>query len=289
MVSLLFITLLLLLVGFMGINKKEASDQKSISSLPAEQLSVSSGEKQDFSNSELHQSIKYKREQERKKAQAKKEEKQHEKDQQEKAIYLTFDDGPSPETSQLLNVLNQYQVKATFFMLGPNIKKHPEVVNRMVDEGFGVGLHGMTHSVQQVYSSTAAPLNEMTKSQRILQKVTGVTSNFVRLPYGSIPYLTEGMRDSLHQNGFNIWDWNVDSKDWKLKDKRFVERTIQEIERLEKANETPVVLLHDKPATIKHLPKLLNYLQREGYKTKNITNEKAALTFRCAGRCHPIN
>ncbi|MGA9288582.1 MAG: polysaccharide deacetylase family protein, partial [Anaerobacillus sp.] len=220
---------------------------------------------------------------------AQKEEKQHEEDQQEKAIYLTFDDGPSSETNRLLNLLDQYHVKATFFMLGPNIQKYPKAVNRMVDEGFSVGMHGMTHTVQQIYGSTTAPLNEMKEDQSIIEEITGVTSTLVRAPYGSVPYLTEAMRELLHQNEFNIWDWNVDSRDWELKDERFVQESIQKIEHLEESNITPIVLLHDKLATLKHLPKLLTYLQQNGYETKTITNDKAPLTFRCAGRCHSIN
>lgn len=274
-----------------GMNSKEATGQEkpSISSIQAKELQVFNGEKQTLESSELYRSIEVKKENDRKHAQAQKEEKQHEEDQQEKAIYLTFDDGPSSETNRLLNLLDQYHAKATFFMLGPNIRKHPKAVNRMVDEGFSVGMHGMTHSVQQIYGSTTAPLNEMKEDQSIIEELTGVTSNLVRVPYGSVPYLTGAMRELLHQNDFKIWDWNVDSRDWELKDERFVQESIQKIEDLEESNITPIVLLHDKLATIKHLPKLLTYLQQNGYETKIITNEKVPLTFSCAGRCHSIN
>ncbi|MFK3957928.1 polysaccharide deacetylase family protein [Guptibacillus hwajinpoensis] len=289
--SLILIPLFILPVMLIGMNSKEATGQEkpSISSIQAEELQVFNGEKQTLESSELYRSIEVKKENDRKHAQAQKEEKQHDEDQQEKAIYLTFDDGPSSETNRLLNLLDQNHAKATFFMLGPNIRKHPKAVNRMVDEGFSVGMHGMTHSVQQIYGSTTAPLNEMKEDQSIIEELTGVTSNLVRVPYGSVPYLTGAMRELLHQNDFKIWDWNVDSRDWELKDERFVQESIQKIEDLEESNITPIVLLHDKLATIKHLPKLLTYLQQNGYETKTITNEKVPLTFSCAGRCHSIN
>ncbi|MBM7600824.1 peptidoglycan/xylan/chitin deacetylase (PgdA/CDA1 family) [Virgibacillus halotolerans] len=267
-----------------SIDKTAASGEK-IESVSAEQLSLSFETKKAFSDSDLHQSFQEKERQAKQKAQ----EKQRKAEQKDKAIYLTFDDGPSPEAGELLDILDQYNAKATFFMLGPQIQSRPEIVERMVNEGFGLGLHGITHDKDQIYRSTEAPTEEMSDDQEIVQDVSGVYTELVRLPYGSIPYLTEEMRGSLNQQNFKIWDWNVDSRDWELKDQRFIDHTIQEIENVKQAGETPVVLLHDKPETIRHLPKLLTYLQQEGYQTETVTNKMAPLTFECEGRCHPIN
>lgn len=267
-----------------SIDKTAASGEK-IESVSAEQLSLSFETKKAFSDSDLHQSFQEKERQAKQKAQ----EKQRKAEQKDKAIYLTFDDGPSPEAGELLDILDQYNAKATFFMLGPQIQSRPEIVERMVNEGFGLGLHGITHDKDQIYRSTEAPTEEMSDNQEIVQDVSGVYTELVRLPYGSIPYLTEEMRGSLNQQNFKIWDWNVDSRDWELKDQRFIDHTIQEIENVKQAGETPVVLLHDKPETIRHLPKLLTYLQQEGYQTETVTNKMAPLTFECEGRCHPIN
>lgn len=271
-----------------SIDKTVASGEE-IESVSAEQLSLSFESKKAFSDSDLHQSFQEKERQEKQKAQEKQKEKQRKAEQKEKAIYLTFDDGPSPEAGQLLDILDQYDAKATFFMLGPQMQSSPDIVERMVDEGFGLGLHGITHDKDQIYGSAEAPTEEMSEDQDIVQDVSGVYTELVRLPYGSIPYLTEEMRGSLDQQNFKIWDWNVDSRDWELKDQRFIEHTIQEIESVKQAGETPVVLLHDKPETIRHLPKLLTYLQQEGYQTETVTNKMAPLTFKCEGRCHPIS
>ncbi|ASK61914.1 polysaccharide deacetylase [Virgibacillus phasianinus] len=273
MVLMLSITALLLFIGLIGGNKNEKADQRvsSIPATPAAQLLSSFAPKKAFANSKLDQSI------------------QSKEDNQEKTIYLTFDDGPTSHTSQLMDTLNQYNAKATFFMLGPNIRSHPSVVKRAVEEGFGIGLHGISHSVEQIYASKSAPLEEMTKDQSILQKITGLETDLVRLPYGSIPYLTVDMRELLNEGGFNIWDWNVDSRDWELKDGSYIKNTIQEIQEVEQRGETPVVLMHDKQETIRYLPELLAYLQQEGYKTKKLTNGIPALTFRCAGRCRALN
>lgn len=288
MVSILSIFVLIIFVKLVGSNKEEASAPNEIPTVSAEQLTFSFGPKKAFADSQLDLSIQEKKRKAREKAQAKKRDEQRVADQKAKAIYLTFDDGPSPEAGELLDILDQYNAKATFFMLGPHIESHPKVVERMVEEGFGIGMHGMTHNLSDVYGSKEAPLNEMTEGQGILQEVTGIHTELVRLPYGSIPYLTEDMRQLLDQNKFSIWDWNVDSRDWELKDRRFIRHTIQEIQSLEHAGEAPVVLLHDKPATIKYLPELLSYLQEEGYETKVLTNEMTALTFKCNERCYSI-
>jgi peptidoglycan/xylan/chitin deacetylase (PgdA/CDA1 family) len=242
-----------------------------------------------FADSTLSQSIIEKESKEREVVRKKEVAKQNQIDQQENAIYLTFDDGPSYVTDQLLDILNQFEMKATFFMLGPNMQEHPKVVKRMHKEEFGLALHGITHNVAKIYSNPFAPSEEMTENQEIMKNLTGAHTDIIRLPYGSIPYLTEDMRYLLDQKAFHVWDWNVDSRDWELKNERYVQHTIREIQKMEQAGETPIILLHDKPDTIKHLPKLLTYIKSQGYKTKVLTNDMSPLTFPCEGRCRPIS
>lgn len=289
-VLILLTFVLILLIGWDTISKAMTKDATtSISAIPAKTLSRSFDSKKAFANSDLHQSIQHKKERQQEKAQHQKALKQLKKDQNHKVVYLTFDDGPTAKTDQLLNILDQYDAKATFFMLGANMKNHPSAVKRMVNEGFGVGLHGVSHDKQKFYSAKKAPVKEMTEDQQILHNITGVDSTLIRVPYGSIPYLTVEMRALLEEHAFKIWDWNVDSNDWKLKDQRFVQKTIEDIENHEQAGIAPVVLLHDKASTIDELPQLLSYLQQHDYKMKKIANDKTPLTFQCEGRCHAVN
>lgn len=288
--ALLFTLIVVVLAGLVGKGEKmSAKDKgKDAHAVSLRTLSFSPAPMTVFAGSPLYKSMigqqRQKKEAERQKEVAK----QNEKDLKENAIYLTFDDGPSSAANQLLDLLEAYQMKATFFMLGPRIKEHPAVVKRMYKNGNGLALHGITHKARAIYSNTSAPLHEMAEDQRILENVTGVKSYMVRLPYGSIPYLTDEMRDLLDKNGFHIWDWNVDSSDWELKDARYVQHTIQQIRQKKQAGETPVILLHDKPETVKYLPKLLKFIKKQGYKTKVLTNKTPAVTFPCEGRCHPI-
>lgn len=264
-------------------NNKSKGVELSNSSLP-ETLTVSLEPMVSFADSNLNNSIAERERQENEKTRQKAFDKQNKEDKQENAIYLTFDDGPSEFADELLDILNNYDMHATFFMLGPNMEEHPEVVKRMKNEGFGLALHGITHEVEEVYADASAPVKEMTDDQEKLEDITGFTSKMARLPYGSIPYLTEEMRFLLDEDDFNIWDWNVDSNDWKS-DGSYVQNTIEEIERIKATDEAPVVLLHDRKETIKHLPALLAYIQKQGYKTKVLDNDMVPVTFPCEGRC----
>ena len=288
--SILLPIMIVLLSGLIGNDEKKAvkeNDSNIENSL--EMLSFSTEPVVAFADSTLSQSIMEKESEKREVARKKEVAKQNKIDQQENAIYLTFDDGPSNFSDQLIDILDDYQMTATFFMLGPKIKEYPEVVKRMHKEGFGLGLHSITHDVGKIYSSQSAPSEEMIENQEILENITGVRSDIIRLPYGSIPYLTEGMRYVLDQNAFKVWDWNVDSRDWELKDERYVQHTIQEIQKKKQEGETPIVLLHDKQGTMKYLPELLSYIKRQGYKTKVLTSDMPPLTFPCEGRCRPIS
>ncbi|MDY0393370.1 polysaccharide deacetylase family protein [Virgibacillus halophilus] len=159
----------------------------------------------------------------------------------------------------------------------------------MTEKGHAVGSHGITHDAHLFYQSPKAPVKEMTEDQQTIADVTGVHSQLVRVPYGSIPYLTDPMRNQLSLKNFKVWDWNIDSRDWEFMSSKYVGYTISQIVHAEQSGETPIVLLHDKPETIKYLPGLLKYLKTNSYQTKILTNDMAPYTFRCEGRCYPIN
>lgn len=198
-----------------------------------------------------------------------------------RTIYLSFDDGPTAHTSQLLDILDKYNAKATFFMLGPEIRQHSAVMKRMVEEGHGLGLHGMSHEVKKIYASPAAALAEMNQDNEILFQATGKRTSLIRTPYGSKPYLKEAYRDQLTRAGYHIWDWNVDSNDWRYtkNPEHFVKTVLSDIQRLKKQGRTPVVLMHDKPSTIKVLPQIMAALQKEGYSFEPLNNNMTPLNF----------
>lgn len=196
-------------------------------------------------------------------------------------VYLTFDDGPSATTSQLLDILSKYEVQATFFMLGNNMNKYPSQVKRIVKEDYGLGLHGMTHRKEKFYASPAAALAEMSGDNAVLKKLTGATTTLIRPPYGSKPYFTKSFRDMVLGQGYHLWDWNVDSNDWKYKEDsdKIYNTVMEQVRTLKKSKTNPVILMHDQKATLKVLPRLLEALKEEGYTFQVITKDMEPVNF----------
>jgi peptidoglycan/xylan/chitin deacetylase (PgdA/CDA1 family) len=182
-----------------------------------------------------------------------------------KVAYLTIDDGPTVFTTKLLNILDQYDAKATFFMMDGRMSDHPTDVKRMVKDGHAVGSHSVTHNKDIFYKSPASALAEMMTTRGTLKKITGVHSNLMRVPYGSIPFMKQSYRDEMIKEHFIMWDWNVDSLDWKFNSTKYVNHTLHQVEQQEKNGSTPYILIHDRKSTVDHLPLLLAGLEKRGY------------------------
>ncbi|MGE8203916.1 polysaccharide deacetylase family protein [Heyndrickxia sp. NPDC080065] len=216
-----------------------------------------------------------------------KEQELQQQESNQKIVYLTFDDGPTADAPKLLDTLDQFGAKATFFMLAPHIKEHPEVVKRMVEEGYAVGLHGVTHDASKFYRTKESPLHEMQEDQAVLEEVTGVKSTLIRTPYGSIPYMLDSYRKVMEAHGFQMWDWHIDSQDWNTSGNVFVSNVINGILRMEASGKHPIILLHDRAQTIQYLPKLLKWLNDNHYVTKSLDESMDAYNFKCENRCRP--
>lgn len=196
-------------------------------------------------------------------------------------VYMTFDDGPSATTPQLLDILAKYKVKATFFMLGPKMNTYPAQVKRIAKEGHGLGLHGMTHQKDKFYASPASALAEMDNDNAILKKITGTGTSLIRPPYGSKPYFTDPFRDKVLTQGYHLWDWNVDSDDWKYKENsaKIFNTVMSQVHKQKKNNSNPIILMHDQKATLKVLPQILEALKKEGYTFSIITKDMQPHNF----------
>ncbi|MBU8787881.1 MULTISPECIES: polysaccharide deacetylase family protein [Bacillus] len=202
---------------------------------------------------------------ERKKEKEKKKEAAEKK--QEKTVYLTFDDGPSAVTQTLLDILDEHDVKASFFMLEPNMKLHRKAVLNMKQEGHALGLHGVTHNQKLFYKGANSPNLEMKQAQKTLKSITGVKTRLIRTPYGSKPSLTDAQKKKLKKNGFIYWDWNIDSLDWKYRNQRYVPEVMNQLNMIKNRHtkQPIVILLHDIPSTVHSLPLLITNLKNMGY------------------------
>ena len=122
---------------------------------------------------------------------------------------LTFDDGPSINTPHLLDMLEEYGIPATFFMLGNQAERHPDIVKRVIAEGHEVGNHSYSHPNLRVVS-LARKEEELRRTDTILRNL-GASPQFVRPPYGSYDASTEKVAASL---GLSLMLWSMDSRDW---------------------------------------------------------------------------
>jgi peptidoglycan/xylan/chitin deacetylase (PgdA/CDA1 family) len=197
-----------------------------------------------------------------------------------KTVYLTFDDGPAPFSGEIVALLEQHQFKATFFMIDRNIRKYPDAVKLMVQTGETVGLHSVSHDKKQFYASANSVISELTQNHNTLKEIAGVDSFIMRTPYGSVPNMTPEYRQAVIDNGYLMWDWNIDSKDWYYKDARYVSSVIEQISKKANDNGPLVILLHERKETLAHLPALLDYLSQQGFEGKPIDSSMTPFQFK---------
>jgi len=129
----------------------------------------------------------------------------------EHVVSLTFDDGPNPiYTSQILDILKQKGVKASFFVVGQNVDKYPEIARRIVAEGHDIGNHTYTHR-ELVPSTEKLVLNQLEKTDLAIRKATGVRTRLFRPPRG---IYSNAVRKLVVAKGYRIILWTVSSADW---------------------------------------------------------------------------
>lgn len=196
-----------------------------------------------------------------------------------KRVFLTFDDGPSETVTPLiLDLLKEENVPATFFTLGTNVKRHPEIVRREFDEGHYVANHGYSHKYSAVYASPQATFDEYNYTENAIKEALGnenYKSNLFRFPGGSnggyYDSLKQESKALLRENGIVHLDWNCLSKD--AEGAHSTESLIQNIKDTADGKYSVVVLMHDssdKILTYESLKEVINYFRENGYEFKNI-------------------
>lgn len=188
-----------------------------------------------------------------------------------KKVYLTFDDGPdSTDTPIVLDILDSYGVKATFFVVGTNIEKNPELLKQLVKRGHSIGNHTYNHRYNDVYSGIDGFLQSIKTNEDIIYNMTGVRPRVVRDPGGRVRNNLE-LITALERQGYRLVDWNVDSYDSRkpyLTAPQIIENIRQQ--SLNK-NLWPgmVILMHDGQGHLnsaRALPTILEMLLNQGFK-----------------------
>nr|WP_243526655.1 polysaccharide deacetylase family protein [Bacillus pseudomycoides] len=184
-----------------------------------------------------------------------------------KVAYLTFDDGPGKYTSELLDILKQHDVKATFFLTGKNVKAYPDLVKREKIEGHYVGMHSMTHDFKKLYTN-GDYVNEMKTNQSLIADFIGEKPQLTRPPYGSMPGLNEALRNQVAEGGFKVWDWTIDSLDWKYNNLPIEAASLSIAQNVlvSATRSKEVILMHDiNPQAVAAVPAIIKGLKEKGY------------------------
>ncbi len=178
-------------------------------------------------------------------------------------VYLTFDDGPSIYTDQILDILDEYDVKATFFVVGKETETAAEAMKEIVARGHTLGMHSYSHKYTEVYASMESFEEDFTKIHDLLYDTTGVESTVYRFPGGSSNTISRidmsDFAEYLDTQGVRFFDWNVSSGDGGrvlLSVDELVENVTSHIEQ----RETAIILMHDsadKPTTVEALPTII--------------------------------
>lgn len=194
---------------------------------------------------------------------------------EEKIIYLTFDDGPSTKVlPDILDTLEKEDVKGTFFIIGNEIKGREDILKRIHKDGHSIGLHSFTHEKKKLYSSNEEFLNEMLKTQSLINDIVHIKPTILRFPFGcnnTYYKLNPSLINLLHKNNLKVYDWNVDSGDGtnhKASPNTYVKNS--------KSNKNSIILLMHcgtiNKNSAKALPEIISYYKSKGYVFKKITS-----------------
>ena len=197
----------------------------------------------------------------------------------DKVIYLTFDDGPSRYTQQLLDVLAKYNAKATFFVVNTG-HKMDTLLNNIVKGGHGLGIHSISHEYSEIYASEDAFFEDLYGMQKIIKDKTGVETFLMRFPGGSsnevskkhCPGIMTKLTQAVQDQGFRYFDWNVSSGDaGGTKDTEQIYQNV--IQGIAARNGKPaVVLQHDiYKYSVDAVEKILIWGIENGYTFKALT------------------
>ncbi len=182
-------------------------------------------------------------------------------------VYLTFDDGPSANTEAILDILKQYDVKATFFVIMREGREFEDLYRRIVDEGHTLGMHSCTHVYSTLYKDEQSFKEDTERLRNFLYMVTGVESDYYRFPGGSSNKVSPvDMRiyaKILEDEGIEYYDWNMSSQDATspiLPKESIVRNVTSNIKYFSE----PMILFHDtgsKVTTVEALPEIIEYIQ----------------------------
>jgi peptidoglycan/xylan/chitin deacetylase (PgdA/CDA1 family) len=178
----------------------------------------------------------------------------------EKVVALTFDDGPWENTSeQILEILRQNNIKATFYLVGQAIQANPEIAKKIADDGHALGNHTWRHIMDDMDQATA--VEELSNNAKLIYQATGTRTYLMRPPGGN---MSGSLVEYAKQRGYMVTMWSADSHDYMVSAPLIIDNVLSQVKP------GGIVLMHDgggdRAPTVEALPQIISSLQRQGYK-----------------------
>ncbi|WP_079504055.1 polysaccharide deacetylase family protein [Caldicellulosiruptor bescii] len=208
----------------------------------------------------------------------------------EKIIYLTIDDGPSPVTPSILEILEKEKVKATFFVVGVNCIKYPQYLKEIYQKGHLIGNHSYSHQYNSIYKDFKHFVEDFKKAQATIYKIIGVEPKYYRFPGGSLSRVSPQIKKFLDANGIVYIDWNAITGDSIKNHENLTPNQILKIttSTANKKNEV-VLLMHDsssKKNVIEALPSIIRTFKKQGYRFETIDRIQKPIQFKTKAASH---
>ncbi len=203
---------------------------------------------------------------------------------EEKTAYLTFDDGPSPRTDEILDILKSHDVKATFFVVVNKDEYIPYMI-RAVEEGHTIGVHSASHKYKEIYRSVDDYLQDFTRCYDYILNNTGYSPTIFRFPGGSVNNYNKDTRKDIvremTRRGFIYFDWNVESND--SASGMSADAIYKNVMEGCKGKQRAVIVMHDsftKNTTVQALDRIISALKEDGWNFAALNNEIKPVIFR---------
>lgn len=208
--------------------------------------------------------------------------------QGEKVAYLTFDDGPSPITSQVLDILKKEDIKATFFVNGRTNEEGIELYKRITKEGHSIGNHTYSHNYAVVYASKDAFISDFKKQEDLLWENLGIKPDIMRFPGGSNNTVHRNYCSDkeigniileLEKEGYQYFDWNTSTGD---AEKAVTKQKMINGVRAGFQHKVMIVLMHDswpKKLLPEVLPQIISEIKQKGYEFRKLTKDSYCVHF----------